>query len=150
LFLFQVFLSLAGLLSVVLSISSSYGICCTLGFAFSPLHNFIPFLLLGLGWSFFINIGIAKFSKCVFCEFKQISCANAKIWYAIKPDCDNHPWDPPNVVIGQRLVHNCVVIFARLGRLVVVDRWLLFRGGHKHRNANSTFKFNIQIQHWQI
>ncbi len=28
---------------------SSYGVCCSLGFAFSPLHNFIPFLLMGLG-----------------------------------------------------------------------------------------------------
>lgn len=28
---------------------SSYGICSLLGFLISPLHNFIPFLLLGLG-----------------------------------------------------------------------------------------------------
>lgn len=45
----RVFLSLIGLMSVGMSIVASYGICCSLGFAFSPLHNFIPFLLLGLG-----------------------------------------------------------------------------------------------------
>ena len=37
------------LASVGLGILSSYGICFFLGFSFSPLHNFIPFLLLGLG-----------------------------------------------------------------------------------------------------
>lgn len=40
---------MAGLTSVAMTIFASYGLCCSLGFAFSPLHNFIPFLLLGLG-----------------------------------------------------------------------------------------------------
>lgn len=44
-------LSLAGLGSVYMAMVASYGICCTLGFPFSPLHNFIPFLLMGLGKS---------------------------------------------------------------------------------------------------
>ena len=46
---FQAILSFLGLGSVMMTITASYGICCTLGFDFSPLHNFIPFLLIGLG-----------------------------------------------------------------------------------------------------
>ena len=38
-----------GLFSVMLAMVTSYGLCSALGFSFSPLHNFIPFLLLGLG-----------------------------------------------------------------------------------------------------
>lgn len=49
--LVQIFLSLAGLGSILMAIIASYGVCCSLGFAFSPLHNFIPFLLMGLGMS---------------------------------------------------------------------------------------------------
>jgi predicted RND superfamily exporter protein len=33
----------------MLAMVTSYGLCSALGFSFSPLHNFIPFLLLGLG-----------------------------------------------------------------------------------------------------
>ena len=51
--LLQCILSNLGLLAVGMTIFATYGICCTLGFAFSPLHNFIPFLLLGLGKPFF-------------------------------------------------------------------------------------------------
>ncbi len=39
-----------------MTIFASYGLCCSLGFAFSPLHNFIPFLILGLG----------KYRKCIY------------------------------------------------------------------------------------
>ncbi len=39
----------AGLASVLLALITSYGLCSALGFFVSPLHNFIPFLLLGLG-----------------------------------------------------------------------------------------------------
>ncbi|TRY61569.1 hypothetical protein TCAL_14942 [Tigriopus californicus] len=45
----RVFVSLAGLVAVFMALIASYGICCSLGFPFSPLHNFIPFLILGLG-----------------------------------------------------------------------------------------------------
>ena len=38
-----------GLFSALLAMVTSYGLCSALGFSFSPLHNFIPFLLLGLG-----------------------------------------------------------------------------------------------------
>ena len=40
---------LTGLLSVIMALVSSYGICSVSGFFITPLHNFIPFLLLGLG-----------------------------------------------------------------------------------------------------
>ena len=40
---------LTGLFSVLMALVTSYGICSILGFFISPLHNFIPFLLLGLG-----------------------------------------------------------------------------------------------------
>ena len=43
-----------------MTIFATYGICCTLGFAFSPLHNFIPFLLLGLGKPFFNPLTSSK------------------------------------------------------------------------------------------
>ena len=32
-----------------MALVTSYGICSILGFFLTPLHNFIPFLLLGLG-----------------------------------------------------------------------------------------------------
>ena len=36
-----------GLLSVVLSVISTYGICSAFGLVFSPMHSIIPFLMLG-------------------------------------------------------------------------------------------------------
>jgi Niemann-Pick C1 protein len=42
-------LSMAGLASVLMALVTSYGLCSLMGFFISPLHNFIPFLLLGLG-----------------------------------------------------------------------------------------------------
>ena len=42
-------LSLSGLFAVVMAMFTSYGICSYFGYFISPLHNFIPFLLLGLG-----------------------------------------------------------------------------------------------------
>ncbi len=45
----RAFLSLCGLGSVFLAMAASAGICHTLGYPHSPLHNFIPFLLMGLG-----------------------------------------------------------------------------------------------------
>ena len=38
-----------GLTSCALAIGSSYGLCSIFGLEFSPMHNFIPFLILGLG-----------------------------------------------------------------------------------------------------
>ena len=40
---------LTGLFSVLMALVTSYGLCSVLGFFITPLHNFIPFLLLGLG-----------------------------------------------------------------------------------------------------
>ena len=37
-----------GLMSVLLSVLSSYGICSTIGLVFSPMHPMIPFLILGI------------------------------------------------------------------------------------------------------
>jgi len=45
----RVWLSLTGLFSVMMAVVISYGACCSIGFPFTPLHNFIPFLLMGLG-----------------------------------------------------------------------------------------------------
>ena len=42
-------LGLSGLFSVLMALLTSYGLCCICGLFISPLHNFIPFLLLGLG-----------------------------------------------------------------------------------------------------
>jgi len=43
------YLSLIGLASVGMSIGFSYGFCSLCGLSFGPLHNIIPFLLLGIG-----------------------------------------------------------------------------------------------------
>ena len=43
------YLACAGLVSIVFGMITSYGLCSYFGFVVSPLHNFIPFLLLGLG-----------------------------------------------------------------------------------------------------
>ena len=42
-------MSLLGLASVGMSIGFSYGFCSLIGLAYGPLHNMIPFLLLGIG-----------------------------------------------------------------------------------------------------
>ena len=38
-----------GLASVAMALFFSYGICSVFGLFFGPLHNIIPFLLLGIG-----------------------------------------------------------------------------------------------------
>ena len=43
------FLSMVGLASVGMAIGFAYGFCSLLGLAYGPLHNIIPFLLLGIG-----------------------------------------------------------------------------------------------------
>ena len=45
----QAYLSLLGLASVAMSIGFSFGFCSLLGLPYGPLHNMIPFLLLGIG-----------------------------------------------------------------------------------------------------
>ena len=45
----QGYLSLIGLASVGMSIGFAYGFCSICGLAYGPLHNIIPFLLLGIG-----------------------------------------------------------------------------------------------------
>ena len=47
--LIQGYLSLIGLGSVGMSIGFSYGFYSLIGLAYGPLHNMIPFLLLGIG-----------------------------------------------------------------------------------------------------
>ena len=48
-FSYQGYLSLLGLASVAMSIGFSYGLCSIFGLPYGPLHNMIPFLLLGIG-----------------------------------------------------------------------------------------------------
>ena len=43
------FLSLGGILGVVMGIIVSYGLCSAIGFWYSPAHTVIPFLMLGIG-----------------------------------------------------------------------------------------------------
>ena len=43
------FLSLGGILGVVMGIIVSYGVCSAIGFWYSPAHTVIPFLMLGIG-----------------------------------------------------------------------------------------------------
>ena len=45
----QGYLSLLGLSSVAMSLGFSYGFCSLIGLAYGPLHNMIPFLILGIG-----------------------------------------------------------------------------------------------------
>ena len=45
----RAFLSLAGLSCIGLTILVSYGLCSAFGLFYSPMHNVIPFLLLGIG-----------------------------------------------------------------------------------------------------
>ena len=55
----QGYLSLLGLASVAMSIGFSYGLCSLFGLPYGPLHNMIPFLLLGIG----IQHGIYAWSE---------------------------------------------------------------------------------------
>lgn len=43
------FLGGIGLLCVFLAVTSAYGVCSAMGLVFSPMHNIIPFLLMGIG-----------------------------------------------------------------------------------------------------
>ena len=43
------FLSLGGILGVIMGIIVSYGVCSAMGFWYSPAHTVIPFLMLGIG-----------------------------------------------------------------------------------------------------
>ena len=45
----RMFLAFTGLISVGMAIGISYGLCALLGLSYGPLHNMIPFILLGLG-----------------------------------------------------------------------------------------------------
>ena len=45
----QVYLSIIGLGSLYMGIGCAYSLTASMGFPFSPLHSFIPFLLVGLG-----------------------------------------------------------------------------------------------------
>ena len=50
----QVYLSVIGLMSLYLGIGCAYSLTASMGFPFSPMHSFIPFLLVGLGKTNFI------------------------------------------------------------------------------------------------
>ena len=45
----RLFLSLGGILGVIMGIIVSYGVCSAIGFWYSPAHTVIPFLMLGIG-----------------------------------------------------------------------------------------------------
>jgi len=45
----RVFLSFAGILSVIFGMTVAYGLCSAAGLFFTPMHNILPFLLLGIG-----------------------------------------------------------------------------------------------------
>ena len=45
----RILLAQVGLFAILMALVTSYGLCSLLGLEMSPLHNFIPFLLLGLG-----------------------------------------------------------------------------------------------------
>lgn len=45
----RVYLSIAGISGVVMGIIVSYGFCSAIGLFFGPMHNVLPFLLLGIG-----------------------------------------------------------------------------------------------------
>ena len=42
-------LALAGLASIGMTVGFTYGICSAIGLFYGPMHNIIPFLLLGIG-----------------------------------------------------------------------------------------------------
>lgn len=42
-------LALAGLASIGMTVGFTYGICSAVGLFYGPMHNIIPFLLLGIG-----------------------------------------------------------------------------------------------------
>ena len=43
------FLSLGGMMSVVMGMAVSYSLCSAMGFFYGPTHTVLPFLLLGIG-----------------------------------------------------------------------------------------------------
>jgi len=45
----RLYLSVVGILGIIMGIIVSYGLCSSLGLFFGPLHNVLPFLLLGIG-----------------------------------------------------------------------------------------------------
>ena len=48
-FIFQVLLSLMGMVVIVLALGASFGFCFYMGIFFADIHPVIPFLLLGIG-----------------------------------------------------------------------------------------------------
>ena len=45
----RIYLSIVGIFGVVMGLLVSYGLCSVIGLPFGPMHNVIPFLLLGIG-----------------------------------------------------------------------------------------------------
>ena len=45
----KIYLSVGGILGVVMGIIISYGLCSAMGFFYSAAHTVMPFLLLGIG-----------------------------------------------------------------------------------------------------
>lgn len=45
----RLYLSVIGIMGIVMGIIVSYGLCSALGLFFGPMHNVLPFLLLGIG-----------------------------------------------------------------------------------------------------
>ena len=45
----RIYLSIAGIFGVAMGLIVSFGICAVVRLDFGPMHNVIPFLLLGIG-----------------------------------------------------------------------------------------------------
>jgi hypothetical protein len=71
------FLSMLGLASVGMAIGFSYGFCSLLGLAYGPLHNIIPFLLLGIGelplWWYSYKLSLRCPKNCRLVDERKIN-----------------------------------------------------------------------------
>jgi Niemann-Pick C1 protein len=45
----RIYISISGITGVLMGLIVSYGVCSVFGLSFGPLHNVLPFLLLGIG-----------------------------------------------------------------------------------------------------
>ena len=83
------YLASAGLVSIVFGLATSYGLCSYFGFVVSPLHNFIPFLLLGLGVDdmFVIVQALDMFDRN---DSIEQSSPNKRVCYNIDRQNSNH------------------------------------------------------------
>lgn len=74
---FQVFLALAGLLSIAMAIIFTYGVGFGTGIMFGPIHQITPFMLLGKRFVVSINILHTYFfwyilSQCLYSDYSLL------------------------------------------------------------------------------